>query len=61
VLFTRRLPEIASAFEVRRGLFRQQRLRAKLTVVASVALWSAGLLGALLVAGLAFAGLQSGR
>jgi len=61
VLLTRRRPDVASVFEVRRGLFRQKRLRAKLKASASVAIWSAGLLGALLVAGLAFAGLQSGR
>ena len=61
MLLTRRRPEVASVFEVRRGLFRQKRLRAKLMVVGSVAIWSAALLGALVVAGLAFAGLQSGR
>jgi hypothetical protein len=43
------------------GPFRQRRFRARLLLAGSVAIWMGALLGVLLVAGLAFAGLQSGR
>jgi len=61
VLLTPRDGDTDSVLEVRLGPFRQRRLRARLLVAASVAIWSVGLLGSFVVAGLAFAGLQSGR
>ena len=38
--------------------FRQRRLKAKLVVAGSVTVWAVGLVGTLLVAALAFAGLR---
>jgi hypothetical protein len=61
VLWTRRDGDAASVFAMRMAPFRRRRLRANLLRAASVTIWSAGLLGILLIAGLAFAGLQSGR
>jgi hypothetical protein len=61
VLTTRRDADAVSLFETRMRPFRQRRLKAKLVVAGSVAIWAAGLVGALLVAALAFAGLHSGR
>jgi len=43
------------------GPFRRRRFRGKMLVAASVAIWSVGLLGVLVLAAMAFAGLQSGR
>jgi hypothetical protein len=61
VLLTGRQVDAASLFDRRMGPFRQRRLRAKLAKAGLVAIWSGGLLSILLVAFLAFAGLQSGR
>jgi hypothetical protein len=61
VLTTRRDADAVSLFETRMRPFRQRRLRAKLVVAGSVAIWAAGLGAVLLVAALAFAGLHSGR
>lgn len=43
------------------GPFRRRRLKAQIVLAGSVAMWTAGLLSILLVAFLAFAGLQLGR
>lgn len=57
----RRPGDAVFAFRRRMGPFRRRRFRAQLALAGSVAMWTAGLLGTLLVAFLAFAGLQSGQ
>jgi len=57
---TKRQRDAVSVFERRMRPFRQKRLKAKLVVAGSVAVWAAGVAWTLLVAGLAFAGLRSG-
>ena len=57
----RRGDAVSQLFEMRMRPFRHRRMKAKFVVAGSVAVWAAGLLGALLVAALAFMGLHSGR
>ena len=57
---TKRQRDAVSVFERRMRPFRQRRLKAKLVVAGSVTVWAVGLVGTLLVAALAFAGLRSG-
>jgi len=60
-LMTRRDADAGFLFESRMRPFRRRRWKAKFAVAGSVAVWAAGVAGALLVAALAFEGLYSGR
>jgi len=61
VLLMRRRSDSDSVFARRMSPFRHRRFRARLGLAGSVTIWLAVLLGVLLVAGVALAGLQSGR